>query len=137
LATRTVRDVRLKEVRVARQHPWLFVTFGIVVVIGIGGFLAGERGRGAFLAVMGGVGLWQTWVVSGGGRMRPSPRLVALAKHVPLLILLCVGGIWVVATGIVHVTSGQPGEGWLRIAFGVSLVFGFLFVLRRAFRNFG
>jgi hypothetical protein len=87
--------------------------------------------------LIGAVSLWQAWIVSGDGRMRPSPRLVAVAKHVPVLILLCVGGIWVVATGIVHVTSGQPGEGWLRIAFGVSLVVGFLFVLRRALRNFG
>jgi hypothetical protein len=58
-------------------------------------------------------------IVLGGGRMRPSPRLVAVAKHIPLLILVCVGGICVIATGIVHVASGQPGEGWLRIAFGV------------------
>jgi hypothetical protein len=127
----------LKEESMTRRYPWLFVTFGIVVVMGIGLFLAGERGRGAFFAVTGGVGLWQTWIVSGGGRTRPSPRLVAVAKYAPLLILLCLGSIWVVATGIVHVTSGEPGEGWLRIAFGVSLVVGFLFVLRRALRNFG
>jgi hypothetical protein len=122
---------------VARQHPWLFVTFGIVVVIGIGLFLAGERGRGAFFAVTGGIGLWQTWIVSGGGRTRPSPRLVAVAKYVPLLILLCLGSIWVIAIGVDDMTSGQPGEGWLTIAFGVSLVVGFLFVLRRALRDFG
>ena len=121
----------------ARQHPWLFVTFGIVAVIGIGLFLAGERGRGAFFAVTGGIGLWQTWIVSGGGRTRPSPRLVAVAKYVPLLILLCLGSIWVIAIGVDDMTSGQPGEGWLTIAFGVSLVVGFLFVLRRALRDFG
>lgn len=86
---------------------------------------------------MGGVGLWQAWIVSGGGRMRPSPRLVAVAKHVPLLILLSVGSIWVVAAGIVHVTRGQQGEGWLRIAFAVLLVVSFLLVLRRALRDFG
>jgi hypothetical protein len=115
----------------------LFVLFGVVLVGGIGVFLAGERGRGAFFTVMGGVGLWQTWIVSGGGRIRPSPRLVAVAKHVPLLILLFVGSIWVAATGIVRVTRGQPGEGWLRIAFAVLLVVSFLFVLRRALRDFG
>jgi hypothetical protein len=120
-----------------RRYPWLFVTFGIVVVIGIGLFLAGERGRGAFFTLMGGVGLWQAWILSGGGRIRPSPRLVAVAKYVPLLILLCLGSIWVIAIGVDDMTSGQPGEGWLTIAFGVSLVVGFLFVLRRAFRNFG
>jgi hypothetical protein len=115
----------------------LFVLFGVVLVGGIGVFLAGERGRGAFFTVIGGVGLWQTWIVSGGGRIRPSPRLVAVAKHVPLLILLFVGSIWVAATGIDRVTHGQQGEGWLRIAFAVLLVVSFLFVLRRALRDFG
>lgn len=86
---------------------------------------------------MGAVSLWQTWIVSGRRRIRPSPRLVAVAKHVPLQILLFVGGIWVVATGIVYVTRGQPGEGWLRIAFAVLLAVSFLFVLRRALRDFG
>jgi len=122
---------------VARRYPWLFVTFGFVLVGGIGVFIAGERPRGAFFTVIGAVGLWQTWIVSGGGRIRPSPRLVAVAKHLPLLILLFVGSIWVVATGIVNVRRGQQGEGWLRIAFAVLLVVSFLFVLRRALRDFG
>ena len=90
-----------------RRYPWLFAMFGVVLVIGIGLFLAGERPRGAFFTVMGGVGLWQVRIVSGGGRTRPSPRLVAGAKHVPLLILLSLGCIWVAATGIVHMTRGQ------------------------------
>ena len=121
----------------ARRDSWLFVVFGIVVVIGIGIFFAGERARGAFFIVSGAVGLWQVWIVSSGGRIRPSPRLVAVAKHVPLLILSSVGSIWVAATGIVRVTRGQPGEGWLRIAFAVLLVISFVFVLRRAVRDFG
>jgi hypothetical protein len=120
-----------------RRYPWLFVLFGVVLVGGIGVFLAGERPRGAFFTLMGGVGLWQAWIVSGGGRIRPSPRLVAVAKHVPLLILLFVGSIWVMATGIGHVASGQSGDGWWRIAFALLLLVAFLFALRRAFRNFG
>jgi hypothetical protein len=122
---------------VSRRYPWLFVAAAFVLVAGIVLFLMGDRGRGGVFTLIGAVILWQAWIVSGGGRMGPSPRLVAVAKHVPLLILLFVGGIWVVSTGIVHMTSGQPGEGWLRIAFGVSLIVGFLFVLRRALRNFG
>ena len=121
----------------ARRDSWLFVVFGVVVVIGIGIFFAGERARGAFFVVFGAVGLWQVWIVSGRGRIRPSHRLVAVAKHVPLLILLSVGSIWVAATGIVRVTHGQSGEGWLRIAFAVFLVISFVFVLRRAVRDFG
>jgi hypothetical protein len=39
--------------------------------------------------------------------------------------------------GLVHMTRGQAGEGWLRIAFAVLLVVSFLFVLRRAVRDFG
>jgi hypothetical protein len=122
---------------VARVYPWLFAGCVVVVIIGIGLFLAGERPRGTFFIVMGGVSLWQTWIVSGGGRIRPSPTLVAVAKHVPLLILLFAGSIWVAATGIVHVTRGQPGEGWLRLAFAVLLLVSFLFALRRAVRDFG
>lgn len=120
-----------------RRYPWLFVAFGVVLVGGIVLFLVGERGRGAFFAVMGAVGLWQAWIVSGGGRMRPSPRLVAAAKHVPLLILLFVGSIWIVATGIAHVARGQSGEGWLRIALALVLAVTFLFALRRALRDYG
>jgi hypothetical protein len=62
---------------------------------------------------------------------------VAVAKHVPLLILLFVGSIWIVATGIGYLASGQSGAGWWRIAFAVLLLVAFLFALRRAFRNFG
>jgi hypothetical protein len=122
---------------VTRLYPWLFAGCVVVVIIGIGLFLAGERPRGAFFIVWGAVSLWQVWIVAGRRRIRPSPRLVAVAKHVPLLILLCLGSIWVVATGIAHVTRGQQGEGWLRIAFALVLVVSFLFALRRALRDFG
>jgi hypothetical protein len=122
---------------VARRYPWLFVTFGVVVVLGIYLFLAGDRGSGAFFIVMGAVSLWEAWIVTGGGWRRPSPRLVAVAKHGSLLVLLLGGSIWVVATGIVFVTRGQPGEGWFRIAFAVLLAVAFLFALRRALRDFG
>jgi hypothetical protein len=98
---------------VARRHSWLFVVFGVVVVIGIGTFFAGERARGAFFIASGAVGLWQVWIVSGGGRIRPSPRLVAVAKHVPLLILLFVEafGSWLRALAIWPAASQVPDGG--------------------------
>jgi hypothetical protein len=122
---------------VSRRYPWLFVAAAFVLVAGIVLFLMGDRGRGAVFTLIGAVSLWQAWIVSGGGRMRPSPRLVAVAKHVPLLILLFVGSVWVVATGIGYVASGRSGDGWWRIAFAVLLLVAFLFALRRALRDFG
>lgn len=121
----------------SRRYPWLFVAAAFVFVGGIVLFLIGERGRGAAFTLIGAIALWQAWIVSGGGRMRPSPRLVAVAKHVPLLILLFVGSIWIVATGIGYLASGQSGAGWWRIAFAVLLLVAFLFALRRALRDFG
>jgi hypothetical protein len=120
---------------VSRRYPWLFVAAAFVLVGGIVLFLMGERGRGGVFMLIGAVSLWQAWIVSGGWRMPPSPRLVAVAKHVPLLILLFVGSIWVVATGIGYVASGQSGDGWWRIAFAVLLLAAFLFALRRALRD--
>jgi hypothetical protein len=122
---------------VSRRYPWLFVAAAFVLVSGIVLFLTGERGRGAAFTLIGAIILWQAWIASGGGRMRPSPRLVAVAKHVPLLILLFVGSIWTVATGIGYLASGESGAGWWRIAFAVLLLLAFLFALRRALRDFG
>lgn len=69
--------------------------------------------------------------------MRPSPRLVAAAKHAPLLILLFVGSVWIVVTGIASVARGQLSEGWLRIGLALVLAVVLFFVLRRALRDYG
>jgi hypothetical protein len=122
---------------VARRYPWLFVTFGVVVVIGIYLFLAGDRGAGAFFIVMGAVSLWEAWIVSGGGRRRPSPRLVTVAKHGSLLVLLLAGSIWIVVIGIGYLARGDQTSGWWRIALAVLLAVAFLFFLRRALRDYG
>ena len=120
---------------VSRRYPWLFVAYGIVVLLGVSLMSSGDTGWGAAFALLGVLGFWEAWIVSGGGRRRPSPRLVAVAKHGSLLILLLVGSIWIVATGIGYVTSGQSGDGWWRIAFAVLLLVAFLFALRRALRD--
>lgn len=121
----------------SRRYPWLFVAFGFVLVGGVVLMYAGETGWGAAFALMGAVGLWEAWIVSGGGRRRPSPRLVAAAKHGSLLALLLVGSIWIVTIGIGYLMRGETGSGWWRIALAVLLGLAFLFVLRRALRDFG
>ncbi len=121
----------------SRRYPWLFVANGFVVLIGVSLMLVGDTGWGAGFALLGVVGLWEAWIVSGGGRRRPSPRLVATAKHGSLLILLLVASIWIVTIGIGYLTRGEVGSGWWRIALAVLLGVAFLFVLRRALRDFG
>jgi MYXO-CTERM domain-containing protein len=120
---------------VSPRYPWLFVANGFLLVCGVFLMLIGDVGWGVAFALFGVLGFWEAWIVSGGGRRRPSPRFVAVAKHVPLLILLLVGSIWIVATGIGYVTSGQSGDGWWRIAFAALLLVAFLFALRRALRD--
>lgn len=121
----------------ARRYPWLFVANGFVVLIGVSLMSSGDTGWGAGFALLGVLGLWEAWIVSGGVRRRPSPRLVATAKHGSLLVLLLVASIWIVATGIGYLVRGEPGSGWWRIALAVLLLIEFLFVLRRALRDFG
>jgi len=122
----------------SRRYPWLFVANGFVVLIGVSLMSSGDTGWGAGFALLGAVGLWEAWIVSGGGRRRrPSPRLVAVAKYGSLLALLLVGSIWIVTIGIGYLARGEPGSGWWRIALAVLLAVAFLFVLRRALRDYG
>ncbi|MGH2982736.1 MAG: hypothetical protein ACRDK5_00540, partial [Solirubrobacterales bacterium] len=95
---------------VSRRYPWLFVAFGFVLLGGVVLMFAGDTGWGAAFALMGAVGLWEAWIVSGGGRRRPSPRLVAAAKHGSLLALLLVGSIWIVTIGIGYLTRVRPAQ---------------------------
>lgn len=100
----------------SRRYPWLFVANGFVVVGGVALMLEGDTGWGAGFALLGTVGLWEAWIVSRGGRRRPSPRLVATAKHGSLLVLLLVASIWILTIGIGYLARGEPGSGWWRIA---------------------
>ena len=87
--------------------------------------------------MLGVLGFWEAWIVSGGGRRRPSPRLVAVAKHGSLLVLLLAGSIWIVVTGIGYLARGEPGSGWWRIGWALVLAVAFVFFLRRALRDWG
>jgi len=113
------------------------VAFGFVLVGGVLLMLVGDMGWGAGFTLMGAVGLREAWIVSGGGRRRPSPRLVVAAKYGSLLALLLVGSIWIVTIGIGYLARGEPGSGWWRIALAVLLAVAFLFILRRALRDYG
>jgi hypothetical protein len=115
----------------------LFVANGIVVLLGVSLISSGDTGWGAGFALVGVAGLWEAWIVSGGGRRRPSPWLVATAKHGSLLVLLLVGAIWILTIGIGYLARGEPGSGWWRIALAVLLAGAFLFFLRRALRDYG
>jgi hypothetical protein len=122
---------------VSRRYPWLFVANGFVILIGVSLMSSGDTGWGAGFALLGTLGLWEAWIVSGGGRRRPSPWLVATAKHGSLLALLLVGSIWIATIGIGYLARGEPGSWWWRIFLAVLLAVAFLFALRRALRDFG
>jgi hypothetical protein len=126
-----------KGVDVSRRYPWLFVANGFVILIGVSLMSSGDTGWGAGFALLGTLGLWEAWIVSGGGRRRPSPWLVATAKHGSLLALLLVGSIWIATIGIGYLARGEPGSGWWRIFLAVLLAVAFLFALRCALRDFG
>jgi hypothetical protein len=123
--------------RAPGRYRWLFVVEGIVFVSGVVGIILGETVRGLVFAVLALVGMWQAWFVMGGPRVRPSPRFAFMTKHGPLLAILFLASIWIVAVGIGYLTSGEPGQGWWRIAFALLLAIAFLFVLRRALRDHG
>jgi hypothetical protein len=122
---------------VSRRHPWLFVAYGIVVLLGVSLMSSGDTGWGAAFALLGALGFWEAWIVSGGGRRRPSPRFVAVAKHGSLLVLLLAGSIWIVVIGIGYLARGDSGSGWWRIGWALVLAVAFVFFLRRALRDWG
>lgn len=121
----------------SRRHPWLFVAYGIVVLLGVSLMSSGDTGWGAAFALLGALGFWEAWIVSGGGRRRPSPRFVAVAKHGSLLVLLLAGSIWIVVIGIGYLARGDSGSGWWRIGWALVLAVAFVFFLRRALRDRG
>jgi len=122
---------------VSRRHPWLFVAYGIVVLLGVSLMSSGDTGWGAAFALLGALGFWEARIVSGGGRRRPSPRFVAVAKHGSLLVLLLAGSIWIVVIGIGYLARGDSGSGWWRIGWALVLAVAFVFFLRRALRDWG
>jgi len=120
-----------------RWYRWVYAADGAVFVIGILFFLIGQPGQGVLSILLALLGFWQVRVVSGGMRTRLSPRVVVAAKHGPLLALLLLGTIWIVAIGIGYIIRGELGSGSSRIALALLLALAFLFVLRRALRDYG
>jgi hypothetical protein len=119
------------------RFRWAFIAEGAVLIIGIVLVILGETGRGLIFVLLAIAGFWQLWIVSGRSRVRPPPRIFVAAKYLPLLGILLLASIWIVVTGIGYLSGGEPGSGWWRIALAVLLAVAFLFVLRRALRDYG